>query len=195
MAIISSFPVKENIAKAAQIANLNVVRMTHNSEDMEKEEYSWYEVTNEKGHKIIIGRAAWNKPNHFNIYPEFPKDDKNQPCKPYNKDGISYNILKETNFERLAKVLIKAFNENLELFMEVESIRKERNQYHNKVNSTINELAKVNGWKKSHKENTLTTIGMDNGYGDCEVYNDTCNLKINNVSHDIAKKIMELIRQ
>ena len=195
MVIQSSFAVQENIANAAKIANLNVVRMTHNSEDIEKEENSWYEVTNEKGHKIIIGRSAWNKPNHFNIYPEFAKDDKNQSCKPYNKEGISYNILKDTDFKRLAKALIKAFNENLETFAEAESIRNDRNQYHNKVNSTINELAKVNGWKKSHKENTLTTIGMDNGYGDCEVYNDTCNLHINNVSHDIAKKIMELIRQ
>ena len=54
MAIQSSFAVQENIANAAKIANLNVIRMTHNSEDMEKEEYSWYEVTNEKNHKIII---------------------------------------------------------------------------------------------------------------------------------------------
>lgn len=195
MAIISSFPVKENIAKAARIANLNVVRMTHNSEDIEKEEYSWYEVTNNDGYKIVISRAAWNKPNHFNIYPEFPKDCKNKSCKPYNKDGISYNILKETKAERLAKAFIKAFNENEQTFEESFSIQHEHNKYHNNVQNVVNDLAKVKGWKKSHKENSLTTIGMDNGYGDCEVYNDTCNLKINNVSHDIAKKIMELIRQ
>jgi hypothetical protein len=194
MAIQSSFAVQENIANAAKIANLNVVRMTHILEDVEKEEYSWYEVNNNKGYKIIIGRAAWNKPNHFNIYPEFPKDNKNQSCKPYNKESISYNILKDTKAERLAKALIKAFNENKETFEESFTIQHDRNQYNNTVQNAVNDLATVNGWKKSHKEYTLTTIGMDNGYGDCEVYNDTCNLHINNVSHEVAKKIMELIR-
>ena len=193
MAIQSSFAVQENIANAAKIANLEVVRMTHNSEDIEKEEYSWYEVTNNKGHKIIIGRAAWNKPNHFNIYPDFPKDNKNQSCKPYNKESISYNILKDTKAERLAKALIKAFNENEQTFQESFSIQHERNQYNNTVQNAINDLAKVKGWKKGYKENSLTTIGMENGYGDCEVYNNTCNLHINNVSHEVAKKIMELI--
>ena len=138
MAIQSSFPVQENIDNASKIANLKVIRMTHNSEDVEKKEYSWYEVTNEKGHKIIIGRAAWNKPNHFNIYPEFPKDNKNQSCKPYNKESITYNILKDTKAERLAKALQKAFNENKETFEEAFSIQHDRNQYNNTAHIYLN---------------------------------------------------------
>ena len=125
------------------------------------------------------------------------------PCLQHiTRDTISKNKLENKSSDKtttetqslIFDAYVKAFNENEQTFEEAFSIQHERNQYNNTVQNAINDLEKVKGWKKGYKENSLTTIGMDDGYGDCEVYNNTCNLHINNVSHEVAKKIMELIR-
>lgn len=197
--IVSSIhPIAQNIADAINlIPGASVIRATYDSwiaEGHDKAESHWYKVTFPNGFVLNIGSAAYNKPQHFHIYPDSVKDAQNQDCKPYNKSWSDSNILRSSTAKRMANALTKCAEANRETYEEALTIQERHNEYHKTVNSTIDTMAKTPGWKRSNKEKCLTsTNGCDGGYGDVEVFKNSANLNIRNVSHEVALAIMQLV--
>lgn len=173
-----------NIQSAAKLINATF-------SDITKVDYCpVYEVT--KGNRTItISSTNDNKKTHYMAYPANFIDDNGNECRPSETRPKS-NFNRETESSRLSKVLTRLFSEFESHWVESEKIQTYRNEYNEKRLQAIDIVGLEHLTKNCNNEDYRIT-GLDSGYGSVQIYGDSVNIDIHNISAEKARKILDVL--
>ena len=153
-------------------------------------EYVNYEIVF-NGETVHITNGRYNRPSHFNMWvtAKRTKDNHIVSC---NTTSTNTNFLKTTKPERLAKIIVKFFEDNKKYFEDINNVLEHNNNYLSNKERTTNEILAISPKLTKSSHNDSISYYSDSGYATINVYSNI-SIELSSLPLETAKKILELL--
>lgn len=159
-------------------------------------------VGDEKGHVLFIHGAREN--GRLHVSGEYPRD-KGNSC--YGQSAVGYRgelpsitvDAKRPGNKLAADILRRLVPAYVEVYAKAVELKAKNDDYNARVEAQAKRLAAIVGVEPGPRDsreakNVVSFYRSEGGYGTFKVYGDSVNVELNNLSYELAEKIVEFFR-